>query len=47
MVVEDQLDCRADWIGGAKQLEEFYEFAAAMPILEQRMDFAADEIDAG
>ena len=47
MIVEDQLDRRASWIGGVEQLEKFDEFAAAMPILDQRMDFAADEIDAG
>src|ERR1700759_2193304 len=46
MIVEDQLDRRAGWIGGVEQLEEFDEFAAAMPILDQRMDFASDEIDA-
>ena len=41
-----QLDCHASWVGGVEQLEEFDEFAAAMPTLDQRMDFAGDEIDA-
>ena len=27
MIVEDQLDRRASWIGGVEQLEEFDEFA--------------------
>ena len=47
MIVEDQLDRRASRIGGVEQLEEFDEFAAAMPILGQRMDLAGDEVDAG
>ena len=42
MIVEDQLDCRLGRIGGVEQLEEFDEFAAAMPILDQRMDLAGD-----
>src|SRR5271166_3531927 len=47
MIVEDQLDRRAGRIGGVEKLEEFDEFAAAMPILDQRMDLAGDEVDAG
>src|SRR5271155_6006790 len=47
MIVEDQLDRRASWIGGIEKLEEFDEFAAAMAILDKRMDLAGDEVDAG
>src|SRR5947209_10259453 len=47
MIVEDQLDRRLGRIGGVEQLEEFDEFAAAMPILDQRMDLAGNEVDAG
>ncbi len=47
MIVEDQLDRRARRIGGIEKLEEFDEFPAAMAILDQRMDLAGDEVDAG
>src|SRR6266446_2653382 len=47
MIVEDQLDCRMGRIGGVEKLEEFDEFAAAMAILDQGMDLAGDEVDAG
>ena len=47
MIVEDQLDRRVGRIGGVEKLEEFDEFAAAMAILDQRMDLAGDEVDAG
>jgi hypothetical protein len=35
------------WGAGVEQLEEFDEFAATMAILDQRMDLAGDEVDAG
>ncbi len=47
VIVEDHLDRRAGRIGGVEQLEEFDEFAAAMAVLDQGMDRAGDEIDAG
>jgi hypothetical protein len=47
MIVEDQLDRGACRIGGVEKLEEFDEFPAAMAILDQRMDLAGDEVDAG
>ncbi len=47
MIVEDQLDCRVGWIGGVEKLEEFDEFAAAVTVLNERVDLAGDEIDAG
>jgi hypothetical protein len=47
VIVEDQLDRRVGRIGGVEKLEEFDEFAAAMAILDQRMDLAGDEVDAG
>ena len=37
MIVEDQLDRGAGRIGGVEQLEEFYEFAAAMPVLNKNL----------
>ena len=46
MIVEDQLDRCVGRIGGVEKLEEFDEFAAAMAILDQRMDLAGDEVDA-
>ena len=47
MIVEDQLDRRMRRIGGVEKLEEFDEFAAAVTVLDQGMDLAGDEIDAG
>ena len=47
MIVEDQLDRCMGRIGGVEKLQEFDEFAAAMAILDQRMDLAGDEVDAG
>src|SRR5258706_1956115 len=47
MIVEDQLDRGVGRIGGIEKLEEFNEFAAAVAILDQGMDLAGDEIDAG
>jgi hypothetical protein len=46
MIVEDQLDRRPGRIGVVEKLEEFDEFAAAMAILDQRMDLPGDEVDA-
>jgi hypothetical protein len=47
MIVDNQLDRRVGRIGGVEKREEFDEFAAAMAILDQRMDLAGDEVDAG
>src|SRR5258707_15309596 len=47
MIVEDQLDRGVGRIGGVEKLEEFDEFAASMAILDQGMDLAGDEVDAG
>ena len=47
MIVEDQLDRRVGWIGGVEKLEEFDEFAAAVAVLDQSVNRAGEEIDAG
>jgi hypothetical protein len=47
MIVEDQLDRRVGRIGGIEKLEKFDDFAAAMAILDERMNLAGHEIDAG
>jgi hypothetical protein len=47
MLVEDQLDRRVGRIGGVEKLEEVDEFAAAVAILDQRVDLSGDEVDAG
>src|SRR6266478_4586550 len=47
MIVEDQLDCRMGLIGGIEKLEEFDELAAAMAILDQGVNLAGEQIDAG
>ena len=47
MIVEDQLDRRVGWIGGVEKLEEFDEFAAAVAILDQSVNRAGEQVDAG
>src|ERR1700746_278507 len=47
MIVEDQLDRRVGWIGGVEEFEEFDEFAAAMTVPDEGMNFAAEKVDAG
>ena len=47
MIVQDQLDRGVGRIGGIEKLEEFDEFAAPVAILDQRMDFAGDQINPG
>ena len=45
MIVEDQLDRGAGWIGGVEKLEEFDEFATAVAVLDEGVNRAGDEID--
>ena len=47
MIVEDQLDRRMGRIGGVEKLEKFDELAAAVAILDQGVDLAGEQIDAG
>jgi hypothetical protein len=47
MVVEDQLDRCMGRIGSVEKLEEFDELAAAVAILDQGVDLASNEVDAG
>ena len=47
MIVEDQLDRRMARIGGVEELEEFNEFAAAVAVLDESVDLAGEQIDAG
>ena len=47
MIVEDQLDRRVGWVSGVEKLQEFNEFAAAMPVFHQSMDLAGHKVDAG
>ena len=47
MIVEDQLDRRMGRIGGIEKLEEFDELAATMAILDQGVNLAGQQIDAG
>ena len=47
MIVEDQLDRRVGWIGGVEKLEEFDEFAAAVAVLDQSVNRAGKQVDAG
>ena len=45
MIIEDQLDRGSGRIGGVEKLEELNEFAAAVAILDQRVNPAGDKID--
>src|ERR1700726_890442 len=47
MIVENQLDRRAGWIGGIKKLEEFDELAAAVAISDEGMNLPGEQIDPG
>jgi hypothetical protein len=47
MIVEDQVDRRVGRVCGVEQLEEVDELAAAMTILDQGVDFAGQQVDAG
>src|SRR5512138_557567 len=47
MIVEDQLDRRMCGIGRVEKLEKFDEFAAAVAILDESMNLASQQIDAG
>jgi hypothetical protein len=45
MTVEDRLDRRADWVDGIKELQEFNEFAAAMPVPDQSVNLAGQQVE--
>src|ERR1700720_3592584 len=47
MIVEDQLDRSMGRIGGIDELEEFDEFAAAVAVLDESVNLAGEQIDAG
>jgi hypothetical protein len=47
MIVENQLDRRAGWIGGIKKLEEFDELPAAVVISDEGMNLPGEQIDPG
>src|ERR1700676_983485 len=47
MIVENQLDRRAGWIGGIKKLEEFDELPAAVAISDEGMNLPGEQIDPG
>ena len=47
MIVEDQVDRRVGRVCGVEQLEEVDELAAAMTILDQGVNFAGQQVDAG
>jgi hypothetical protein len=47
MIVEDQLDRRIGRISGVEKLEEFDEFATAVAILDEGVDLAGEQINAG
>jgi hypothetical protein len=47
MIVEDQLDRRMGRIGGIEKLEKFDEFATAVAILDEGVNLAGQQIDAG
>ena len=47
MIVEDQLDCRMGRIGGVEKPEKFDEFAAAVAVLDEGVNLAGEQVDAG
>src|SRR5208337_3610364 len=47
MIVEDQLDRCVGRVGGIEELEELNEFAAAVAVLDEGVDLAGEQIDAG
>ena len=47
MIVEDQVDRRVGRVCGVEQLEEVDELAAAMTILDQGVNLAGQQVDAG
>ena len=47
MIVEDQLDRRMGRIGGVEEFEEFNEFAASVAVLDEGVDLAGEQINAG
>ena len=47
MIVEDQLDCRMGRIGGVEKLAKFDEFAAAVAVLDEGVNLAGEQVDAG
>src|SRR5208337_3244097 len=47
VIVEDQLDCRMGRIGGVEKLEKFDEFAAAVAVLDEGVNPAGEQVDAG
>src|SRR5271166_5394368 len=47
MIVEDQLDRCVGRIRGIEELEELNEFAAAVAVLDEGVDLAGEQIDAG
>src|SRR6478736_5274288 len=47
MIVENQLDHRAGWIGSIKKLEEFDELPAAVAISDEGMNLPGEQIDPG
>ena len=47
MIVEDQLDRGMGRIGGVEKLEKFDEFAAAVAVLDEGVNLAGQQVDAG
>ena len=47
MIVEDQLDRRMGWISGIENPEKFDEFAAVVAVLDEGVNLAGEQVDAG
>ena len=47
MIVEDQLDRCVGRVRGVEELEDLNEFAAAVAVLDEGVDLASEQIDAG
>ena len=47
MIVEDQVDRRVGWVGRIEEFEELDELAVAVAILDQGVNLAGQQVDAG
>src|SRR6266508_874376 len=47
MIVEDQMDRRMGWVGVIEEFEELDKLTAAVAILDQGVNLAGQQVDAG
>src|SRR5438552_11350570 len=47
MIIKDQLDRGVRWVSGIKNFQEFNKLAASMPVPDQSVNLASEQIDSG